>query len=149
MAGFNHVTVSSAKAHRLATDILKQIDKIFINFPGEYHLYYIDSLRVCYSQTIYKFAFFTDFIREGAANAVRHGFAAEVFVTCAKTEEGFRMSVANSGVAPAGSITEGGGIKALRRKLDELGGELSVTMRPRFTVTATIRDLREGRAKTG
>ena len=83
-------------------------------------------------------AFLADFIREGVANAVRHGFATEVLVTCEMKEVALLISIANSGIAPAESITEGGGIKELRHKLSALGGELSVVTHPQFTLTAFI-----------
>jgi len=90
-------------------------------------------------------AFYTDFIYEGIANAVRHGFATEVFVVCKTAETGLLMSVTNAGIAPSGNIIEGGGLTELRRRLDEINGELSVTTRPQFTITATIHDFAERR----
>ena len=88
-------------------------------------------------------AFYFDFVREGVANAVRHGFASEVVVTCNIAENEILISLANNGVIPAGNITEGGGIKELRRRLNELGGVLSIAVQPQFKLTALIFDLAE------
>ena len=81
-------------------------------------------------------AFFFDFVREGAANAVRHGFATAVYVRCENTPRGFVVSITNNGFDPTDNITEGGGIAELRRRLAELGGTLTVEMRPHFALTA-------------
>ena len=83
-------------------------------------------------------AFYTIFVREGISNAVRHGFANEVLVTCRTDAEKVSMVLVNSGISLDGGIVEGGGIKELRRRLARLGGELVITTQPQFTLTAAI-----------
>ena len=85
-------------------------------------------------------AFCTDFIREGLANAVRHGFASKVLIDCRQTECGLVLTVTNSGFTPTGDIAEGGGITELRRKAALLGGRLTVAVQPVFCLTAEIPD---------
>ena len=82
--------------------------------------------------------YFADFVREGIANAVRHGFASKVFIRCEEDSGCIKMSIENTGIAPKDEITEGSGIAGLRRKLAALGGVLSISISPRFTLTAVI-----------
>ena len=82
--------------------------------------------------------YFADFVREGVANAVRHGFATEVFVRCSETDDCVKMSVENKHGTAKGVFAEGGGITGLRRKVDALGGSLEIAASPHFTLTAVI-----------
>ena len=83
-------------------------------------------------------AFFADFTREGVTNAVRHGFATEVEVFCQSGDGGLVISVSDNGLAPAGIISEGGGISEIRRRLKKLGGRLEIETGPHFRLTAVI-----------
>ena len=89
-------------------------------------------------------AFFADFVREGAANAVRHGLATEIDVNCEEDDGLLRMSIKNSVLSPIDSITEGSGIRDLRRKLLKLGGTLTIITQPDFILTAEIRMYEQG-----
>ena len=71
---------------------------------------------------------FVDAIREGATNAVRHGFATEIFVRMDET----RLRIDDNGLPPPGIIMEGEGLGGLRKKTEACGGALRVVTQPRF-----------------
>ena len=82
--------------------------------------------------------YFVDFVREGVANAVRHGFTSEVLICCEEDADTLKMSVKNGSLALKGEIVEGSGIAGLRRKLAVLGGTIEIITSPHFTLTAVI-----------
>jgi len=77
---------------------------------------------------------FVDIIREGATNAVRHGFATRMLVQM----EGARLKIANNGPPPPDKITEGGGLGNIRKKVEAQGGMLRVVTRPRFVLDVDL-----------
>ncbi len=77
-------------------------------------------------------------IREAVNNAVKHGFANEIEVQCLHTNTDIKLVITDNGIPSTGEITEGGGITEMRRKLQLLGGELTVTTTPHFTLVARI-----------
>lgn len=77
-------------------------------------------------------------IREAATNAVRHGLANRIFVTLRSPDKEERLTVSDNGSVGSESITEGSGIRGMRRRLLERGGSLEITVYPEFTVTARI-----------
>lgn len=79
-----------------------------------------------------------DVIRESVANAVRHGFATEVFIQARQEDGAHRLRIDNNGHPPAETLTEGGGISAMRERLKEGGGTLDIVPSPRFTVSAIL-----------
>ena len=81
---------------------------------------------------------FTDIIREGVSNAVKHGFATEVSVTIRMSEGMYRLMITDNGRSVKETFTEGGGFGGIRRKLEPYGGVLTVTYDPRFTLGVTI-----------
>ena len=81
---------------------------------------------------------FMDVITEGVTNAVRHGFSAEIDITCAAEGRGWTLRISNSGIAPEGPVSEGGGISGMRRKLAGMGGRLGLQTEPLFVLTAVI-----------
>lgn len=83
-------------------------------------------------------AFYVDLAREGISNAVRHGYATTVCVLCEEEADHVRIEIQNTGLMPEEAIDEGGGITELRRKAAALGGTLTVTARPKFTLTAQL-----------
>lgn len=81
---------------------------------------------------------FVDVITEGVTNAVRHGFASEVDIVCEHKDSVWSLQVTNSGVPPAGRITEGSGLASIRRRLMGVGGRLHIETMPRFKLTAYL-----------
>ena len=83
-------------------------------------------------------AFFADYVKEATANAVRHGFATKVKISCENAHSGVAISIANNGFVPNGTVAEGSGISELRRKLSRLGGKLEIDTGPPFKLTACL-----------
>ena len=92
-----------------------------------------------------------EIVREAVANAVRHGFASQVYVKIVKgaaksaAEEDASadadtvyMRITDNGYPPSGMITEGGGISGMRKKAELLGGTVAVAISPQFTLTVEL-----------
>ena len=76
---------------------------------------------------------------EALTNAVRHAGARRLSVCFTETETHTRACFRNDGTAPVGPITEGGGLGSLRRKVETAGGTMTVSARPEFALTITMR----------
>ncbi len=77
-------------------------------------------------------------IRECITNCVRHAGGTKVFVeagTCGSLSE---ITITNNGSVPKKEITEGGGLSALRRRVEKSGGEMLVQSLPRFSLTVRL-----------
>jgi len=82
--------------------------------------------------------FFVTIITESITNAVRHGFATEIEITCTNNELEWVLEISNMGILPDSPITEGGGISNIRRKLSAMGGKLDLKIDSKFLMMATI-----------
>ena len=89
---------------------------------------------------------FADIVREGTANAVRHGFATEVYVRLSCSDGVRHLEISDNGRPPSGPVTEGSGIEGMRGKLAQRGGSLLVAAHPRFILNAELPDCKEGGA---
>ena len=81
---------------------------------------------------------FVDIIREGTANAVRHGFATQVKVEAEESEGSYNLVVANIGYTRDEPITLGSGLKAMRKKVNDQGGRLEIIHYPVFTLSVCL-----------
>ena len=82
-------------------------------------------------------------IRECLTNCVRHAGATELYVS-ARTGSGCcTVTITNNGAPPAGEITEGGGLSALRRRIERSGGSMRIAAQPRFSLTVTLPEKEE------
>ena len=70
--------------------------------------------------------------RECVTNCIRHAKGSEVRVRISVTDHGYRVSITNDGLPPAGPIREGGGLSALRRSVEEAGGSMRILDEPGF-----------------
>jgi len=77
-------------------------------------------------------------LREAAVNAVKHGYAHEVYAEITQNGNIIRMQITDSGANPPERITEGAGIAGIRRRLARIGGVLEIELQPRFTLTVTV-----------
>lgn len=64
--------------------------------------------------------------QEGITNALRHGRANEIRVSCRRSGERIELAVRNNG-AVLKSVPFGNGLNGMRERLSEAGGELSLT----------------------
>lgn len=75
-------------------------------------------------------------VHECLNNAVRHGDAHEVDVTCSVRDGMVELSVTNDGKVPSAPPEEAGGLSDVRASVERVGGILTVQWSPRVTVTA-------------
>lgn len=77
-------------------------------------------------------------MRECVTNAVRHAGAKKLVVAVEYRDGQARMQIKNDGVAPAGTVVEGGGLSALRRRIERAGGRMTVQSAPVFMLCVTV-----------
>lgn len=77
-------------------------------------------------------------VRECAINTVRHAKGSEMTVELTKTPHSLIAAITNDGLAPAGEVIEGGGLSALRRRIEGTGGSMQVESTPRFRLVITL-----------
>ena len=77
-------------------------------------------------------------VRECAINTVRHAKGSEMTVELTKTPHALIAAITNDGMAPAGEVVEGGGLSALRRRIEGTGGAMQVESTPRFRLVITL-----------
>lgn len=65
-------------------------------------------------------------VREAMYNSIRHAYANTLTVECRSIKEGYNVRIYDDGKADSVCITEGGGLKALRKAVEEIGGTMSV-----------------------
>ena len=77
-------------------------------------------------------------VRECAINTVRHAKGSEMTVELTKTPHALTASITNDGLTPAGEVVEGGGLSALRRRIEGTGGAMQVESAPCFRLVITL-----------
>lgn len=77
-------------------------------------------------------------VRECAINTARHAKGSEMTVELTKTPHSLIAAITNDGMAPAGEVVEGGGLSALRRRIEGTGGAMQVESTPRFRLVITL-----------
>ena len=79
-----------------------------------------------------------DIAREAITNAVRHGFATQVYIHMDESDGGFHLRITDNGHSSYESIREGGGISGMREKVKPFGGAFNVAAHPRFALTVDL-----------
>lgn len=77
-------------------------------------------------------------VRECSINTVRHAKGSEMTVELTKTPHSLIAAITNDGLTPAGEVVEGGGLSALRRRIEGTGGAMQVESTPRFRLVITL-----------
>ena len=77
-------------------------------------------------------------VRECVTNAVRYAQASELYANFSENEREATVCVFNNGKVPSGEIVEGGGLSTLRRRVERVGGSMTVQSFPRFQLTVTV-----------
>lgn len=75
---------------------------------------------------------------EALNNAVRHGEATELNLIIKEKESGYIIELTNNGIIPEGEIVEGGGLSALRRKVEVQRGTMGIDIGPIFKLWIRI-----------
>jgi signal transduction histidine kinase len=81
---------------------------------------------------------FVDIIREGSANAVRHGFATRINIESEEIKDSYNLVISNVGHTTSDPIIPGSGIKAIRKKVEAQGGNIEITPYPQFTLSVVL-----------
>ena len=81
---------------------------------------------------------------ESLINAVRHAEASAMYITFSEKHCMDTVCFTNNGVRPQGEITEGGGLGALRKKVERIGGIMKVCHNPEFALIISIPKKGEG-----
>ena len=71
-------------------------------------------------------------VRECCTNCVRHAAGTEVYVRSEEKANSWTLEIRNNGAPPSGAICEGGGLGALRRRVERAGGTMEVRAAPEF-----------------
>ena len=77
-------------------------------------------------------------IRECATNTVRHAEGSEMTVDISDADGYVCASITNNGKQPEQEVTEGGGLGALRRRIESAGGTMAVESAPVFRLNITL-----------
>lgn len=75
---------------------------------------------------------------ESLVNAVRHADANAMYITFTEEHDMDMVSFTNNGTRPESEITEGGGLGALRKKTERIGGIMKVCHNPEFALIISI-----------
>ena len=73
-------------------------------------------------------------VRECAGNTAKHARGDRLFITIHDTEENTEVFITNNGNAPGGSVHETGGLKNLRKMVEERGGSMQIKSSPVFVL---------------
>lgn len=79
-------------------------------------------------------------VRECVTNCVRHAGGNEVCVTVSADGDSYTAMLTNNGKVPDGQIVEGGGLSALRRRIEKNNGNMTVQSFPCFALTVSLKD---------
>lgn len=77
-------------------------------------------------------------IRECTSNCIRHAGGKRIFARFAPYRGGWGIHITNDGKVPDDEITEGGGLSALRRRIENAGGIMRIKSRPNFALSASL-----------
>lgn len=75
---------------------------------------------------------------EALTNAVRHANADTLFVRILYTNKELRCSFTNNGKIPGHPVAEGGGLSALRMRIEKSGGKMQTGWKPCFTLDISL-----------
>ena len=75
---------------------------------------------------------------EALTNAVRHADAKTLHICLTETETDYSVCFRNDGKVPETTVTEGGGLGSLRRKVETAGGLMQIDCQPAYSLTVTM-----------
>ncbi len=77
-------------------------------------------------------------LSECVTNCVQHAHGERVAATVSAHAAVCTVTITNNGEAPAGPIAEGGGLSALRRRVEAAGGEMHLSHSPAFALILNL-----------
>ena len=75
---------------------------------------------------------------ESLTNAISHAKAKTLYVNFTEEQASCSVTIYNDGLLPDGPIREGGGLSALRKNAERIGGQLEIRSVPQFILTVTV-----------
>lgn len=81
---------------------------------------------------------------EAVTNSVRHGYASEVWICQQHMGRIWTMDITDNGISSPDQVEEGGGLQGMRRKIEQIGGRFSYTLKPQFCIHAEVLEGAEG-----
>ena len=75
---------------------------------------------------------------EALTNAISHAKAKTLYVNFTEEQASCSVTIYNDGLLPAGPIREGGGLSALRKNAERIGGQMEIRSVPQFILTVTV-----------
>ena len=79
-----------------------------------------------------------EIIRESVTNAIIHADSKNIYIDLDKKDKKTIIEITNDGKMPAKRITENEGIKGMRRKLNSIGGMLTIDCSDKFVLKIII-----------
>ena len=76
--------------------------------------------------------------RECLTNTVRHGDGDKVMIKIQENKLFYCLEYTNNGTAPQENIKEGGGLMGLRRRVEDMGGNMQVISNPQFILLINV-----------
>lgn len=77
-------------------------------------------------------------VRECVTNCVRHAGGNKVFAFSSVEDGNHILKITNNGAPPEGEVIEGGGLSALRRRIEKSGGTMEIKSFPFFELCVTL-----------
>lgn len=81
---------------------------------------------------------FSQAAEEAMTNAVKHAGASSLHINVLEEADRLTVTFTNDGSGPVGPVMEGGGLTALRRRLEKAGGTMGIDSSAGFALTLTI-----------
>lgn len=75
---------------------------------------------------------------EALTNGVRHAAATRLRIQLSQSQGAWVARFTNDGRPPQGEIAEGGGLSSLRRRVEQIGGTMTVASSPAFVLTISL-----------
>ena len=76
--------------------------------------------------------------RECLTNTVRHGDGNKVVIWIRENHLYYHVEYTNNGTVPEESVREGGGLMGLRRRVEDMGGNMQIISHPQFVLLINI-----------
>lgn len=81
---------------------------------------------------------FFEISAEALTNAVHHGYATQVRISFENQDNSWNLKIRDNGRVKNLPIQEGGGLREMRRKTEQLGGQFSYAAASHFSILVTI-----------
>lgn len=81
---------------------------------------------------------FANAVFESVVNTARHANGDELYVKMKESETDYSIFITNNGKQPTSEIKECGGLSSLRTMTENIGGQMTITVKERFTLSIVL-----------